>query len=192
MTSERKIEANRRNAALSTGPKTARGRTAVSRNAISHGLLARDVVLPYEDSRAFERQAASVGARLRAVAGMERVLVERIVALQWRLRRLGKIEAGLYSSPSNIADNSMWAPVVGPNTASAEELSVEEKLVRAFSRARERFETLVRYEATLDRALYKALHELQRLQAARAGRQVDVPAAIDVDVEVSDAGGDHP
>jgi hypothetical protein len=185
MTSAKKIEANRRNAALSTGPRTVRGKAVVSRNAIKHGLLARDVVLPYEDCRVFEELATSVGARLRAVAGMERVLVERIVALQWRLRRLGKIEAALFSSPSNTADLSMWAPVVGPDAAIAREVGVEDMLVRAFTRAQERFETLMRYEATLDRALYKALHELQRLQAARAGKQVEPPAAIDISVDVA-------
>ena len=45
------------------------------------------------------------------------------------------------------------------------------------------FSKLSRYEATIERGLYKALHELQRLQAARrAGGNVPPPAAIDVDV----------
>lgn len=41
-------------------------------------------------------------------------------------------------------------------------------------------EKVSRYEAHLDRALYKALHELQRLQAARAGKDVPLPAAVDI------------
>ena len=43
--SQRKIEANRRNSLRSTGPKTARGKQTVARNAIKHGLLAREVVI---------------------------------------------------------------------------------------------------------------------------------------------------
>jgi hypothetical protein len=39
-----------------------------------------------------------------------------------------------------------------------------------------------RYEAHLSRQLYQALHELQRLQAARAGQPVPPPAALDVTV----------
>lgn len=39
-----------------------------------------------------------------------------------------------------------------------------------------------RYEAHIDRTLYKALHELQRLQAARLGHKVSAPIAIDIDV----------
>jgi hypothetical protein len=40
MTSDRKLEANRRNAARSTGPRSAAGRARSSRNAVRHGLLA--------------------------------------------------------------------------------------------------------------------------------------------------------
>ena len=42
--------------------------------------------------------------------------------------------------------------------------------------------TIVRYEIAIERSIYKALHELQRLQAARQGEKVPVPLAIDVDV----------
>ena len=48
-TSEKKIEANRRNALRSTGPTTDKGKTAASRNAIKHGLLAREVVITAGD-----------------------------------------------------------------------------------------------------------------------------------------------
>jgi hypothetical protein len=44
---------------------------------------------------------------------------------------------------------------------------------------------VLRYETTIERGLYKALHELQRLQAARAGVPVSPPAAADVDVNVT-------
>lgn len=37
--SERRLEANRRNARRSTGPKTPRGKHFAARNAIKHGLL---------------------------------------------------------------------------------------------------------------------------------------------------------
>ncbi len=45
------------------------------------------------------------------------------------------------------------------------------------------FSKLSRYETTIERSLYKALHELQRLQAARHNQgSVPPPAAIDVDI----------
>jgi hypothetical protein len=45
------------------------------------------------------------------------------------------------------------------------------------------FSKLSRYETTIERSLYMAVHEFQRLQAARRAKgNVPPPAAIDVDV----------
>jgi len=61
----------------------------------------------------------------------------------------------------------------------------EDKLDSAFNGyGREKMGVLSRYEVTLERSLYKALHELQRLQAARDGQAVPLPEAIDVEVSV--------
>ena len=45
------------------------------------------------------------------------------------------------------------------------------------------FSKLARYETTLERSLYKALHELQLLQTARAGRAARAPVTVDVNVD---------
>jgi hypothetical protein len=42
------------------------------------------------------------------------------------------------------------------------------------------FGKLARYETALERGLTSALHELQRLQAARGGRDVAPPEVVDV------------
>ena len=39
-----------------------------------------------------------------------------------------------------------------------------------------------RYESSLERGLYKALHELQRIQAIRSGGNVPAPIVLDIDV----------
>ena len=45
------------------------------------------------------------------------------------------------------------------------------------------FSKLSRYETAIERSFYKALHELQRLQAARrANGSVTPPVAVDVDI----------
>ena len=46
-----RIQANRRNALRSTGPTTARGKRTVARNAIKHGVLAREVVITAGDGK---------------------------------------------------------------------------------------------------------------------------------------------
>ena len=54
MTSQKQIAANRRNAAKSTGPKTAEGKQVTRLNALKHGLQAEHVVIPGEDPEEFE------------------------------------------------------------------------------------------------------------------------------------------
>ena len=45
-TSDKQIQANRRNALKSTGPTTPQGKRAVRQNALEHGILARETVHP--------------------------------------------------------------------------------------------------------------------------------------------------
>ena len=47
---------------------------------------------------------------------------------------------------------------------------------------------LERHETACFRSLIKALHELERLQARRAGEPVPVPAAVDIDLGISGNG----
>ena len=49
MVSEKKLAANRLNAQKSTGPKTDEGKAKSARNATTHGLFCRDVVIKGEE-----------------------------------------------------------------------------------------------------------------------------------------------
>jgi hypothetical protein len=98
VTSERQQAANQANALRSTGPKTPGGKAAVRFNAVRHGLLARDVVLPGEDEGAFEDLWNQVRADLSPVGPIEEFLVDRVVNTMWRLQRLGRAETALFHS----------------------------------------------------------------------------------------------
>jgi len=58
------------------------------------------------------------------------------------------------------------------------------RLGRAFVAEERSFTMLSRYEASIDRALYRALHELERVQRLRAGDAVPAPQAVDINVDV--------
>ncbi len=58
------------------------------------------------------------------------------------------------------------------------------RLGRAFVAEERTFARLSRYEATIERGLYKTLHELERLQRLRAGDAVPAPQAVDVNLDV--------
>ena len=49
-------------------------------------------------------------------------------------------------------------------------------------KSRSALTTLQRYESGIERSLFKSLHELQRLQAARHGGPVSIPAALDISI----------
>jgi hypothetical protein len=92
MISQRKIEANRRNAAKSTGPRTAQGKAKVRLNAVTHGLTSTTVVLPHEDAQAYQHRLESWTAELKAPGELGRYLVERVVRISWQLDRADTFE----------------------------------------------------------------------------------------------------
>jgi hypothetical protein len=95
MTSLRQIEANRRNAAKSTGPLTDAGKQASRCNALRHGLTAETVILSLEDAEDYRAFELSVTADFDARTAVEREMVLRLASLLWRLRRATAIETGL-------------------------------------------------------------------------------------------------
>ena len=108
MATTRQVEANRKNAKKSTGPKTDAGKTKVSANAVKHGLLAQAALLPSEDEEAFTSFADDLLAELQPVGTKECLLADEIVNLMWRLRRASLVEAGLFVLEQAIAEEE-WA-----------------------------------------------------------------------------------
>jgi hypothetical protein len=96
MTSFKQIEANRRNALRSTGPKTEAGKEVSRRNAVRHGLTAETVISALEDAEDYKAFEAAVMADYDAQSAVERELVLRLASLLWRLRRATTMETGLF------------------------------------------------------------------------------------------------
>jgi hypothetical protein len=96
MTSERQKAANQANARRSTGPPTPEGKAVTRLNALRHGLLAREVVLPGEDADAFEDLWNQVRAHFSPTGPIEELLSARVVNAIWRLRRLARAETALF------------------------------------------------------------------------------------------------
>jgi hypothetical protein len=97
MASERQIRANRLNAQKSTGPRTNAGKAASSKNALRHGLTAQQVVLEGEDVAMFQALRDRFLREFQPAGAMEEFLVERLIGLAWRLRRVPLFEAALLS-----------------------------------------------------------------------------------------------
>ena len=96
MTSSRQIEANRRNAQLSTGPVTEEGKRRSRQNAVRHGLTAETVIDALEGAEDYAAFEMAVTADYDAQSAVERELALRLASLLWRLRRATAIESGLF------------------------------------------------------------------------------------------------
>jgi hypothetical protein len=91
----RRIEANRQNAQLSTGPKTKEGKQRVRFNAIKHGLFAKAAVIPGEDEKDFKALLRKCRREPRPRGLEEEVAVEQIAVLYAGLARATRYESGL-------------------------------------------------------------------------------------------------
>lgn len=138
--------ASRLNGARSRGPVTAEGRARASRNAFRHGLRAATLLAPGEDPAAFEALVDGLRTEYAPADATRELLVERLAATLWKLRRCDRLEAELAACPPRPPAGRVYpdgTPVLLTRSA---ELSV-----------------LSAHAARLERALH-------RLLAALAGR----------------------
>ena len=93
MATAAQIEANRRNAQKSTGPKTERGKARARRNAITHGMTARTImpVLPQEDPKELENRTQQAITAMKPRNSLELDLVRRAVRLSGELDRAERV-----------------------------------------------------------------------------------------------------
>lgn len=114
MTSLRQIEANRRNALKSTGPKTELGKQRSAENAVRHGLTAETVIARLEDPEDYRAFEQAVISNYDAETAVERELCLRLASLLWRLRRATSIETGLFQIQGEIEHEPEEAQLPGP------------------------------------------------------------------------------
>src|ERR1700688_317054 len=137
MATLKQFEANRRNAQKSTGPRTPAGKTAVSMNALRHGLRARTVVLPGENREEFTQLCDDLEVEWHPHSRTEQFYVEQMAVSQWKLIRMEVSEVNIFKD----AD--------GAKT----QISLLDRLWQA--------------ECRLERSYSRAQRELQRLQNSR-------------------------
>lgn len=95
--SDVQFAANRANAQLSTGPKTAEGKAKVSLNAVKGGLTGRTVLLPGDDLEAYHASAERIRRTYNPVGDEEDALVQSLIDTEWRLNRIPELESAIYA-----------------------------------------------------------------------------------------------
>ncbi len=164
MISERQHEANRRNAAKSHGPKTPEGRAAVRHNALKHGFTAAEIILPtVEEQIDFEQFRAAFEEEYQPVGPTEEVLVEDMVTARWRTQPHSQDGARLLRPTPRSLERGYKG-----DFATLDPQAQLALIVLDDARDTDTLGKMSRYEARFERTFYKALKELQRLQALRA------------------------
>ena len=132
------VRAGSSNALRSTGPRTAEGKTASSRNSLRHGLTARTTVLPGEDQAEFDALHQGLIGDRQPEGELELQLTGEIAACLWRLARARQHEAEILEAALDLY------------TGSAPQL-----------------ELVMRYTGSIERQLNRTIVRLEYLQTRR-------------------------
>ena len=166
-----RIAANRANAALSTGPRTAQGKAASSKNATSHGLYAAIVVVHHWENQAdFDLLRQQYCERFCPLDRVESDIVDRIVDSVWRRNRVISIETTLF----NLDIDEMTEEIVDTYTEPEDGLL---RVTRAFHKHHGEgvWDAIQRHLAAIDRAFQRAVRDLRLLQGERFSQ---MPVAV--------------
>src|SRR5450432_4777714 len=161
------IEANRRNAQLSTGPRTPEGKAASSMNAFKTGIDAESSVIPGEDAAALAALAERLYQGCQPQTDIESLLVDDIVRDTWLLGRLARIDAQLLIY--KIEDTNYPSPNAPIGKAFDHSSTTQSRLQRRINDTR--------------RLRLQSIKELRRLQAARPQPPAPQPASQRAHIE---------
>ena len=157
---ETRAAVNRRNAALSTGPRTEDGKRRSSLNALRHGLTGQTVVLPEDDLAAYQKHCAQFHSELKPQGLLETKAVQTIADTYWRLDRIRAMENNLFSLGFHELSGELSTddPAIHCALVQAKSLDGRGDLLARLSL----------YEQRLNRTLAQAKAELKQLQQERA------------------------
>lgn len=155
--SEARLNANRRNALKSTGPRTPEGKAKASLNAVRHALTAQRVTSMDESPEAFEAVRQQLYDEWRPASVLEIALVDQIAELVWRRRRVGSVESSMLESKAAFASRASGNVMA-------------EMFLREFCKTNSAILRLQVYQMRIDSALHRAVAQLRQLQRDRQER----------------------
>lgn len=139
----------------SGGPKTRQGKENSKHNALKHGILSKVIVLKGESRPEFNSLLNGLRNDLEPEGTLEELLVDKLAATIWRLRRLMIVDGQKTQKGPEFLQFSDFGLVPNPID-------------------------LLRYESNLERTFDRTLIQLERLQRIRKGQPV--PPILNVSV----------
>ena len=181
MTTDKQIQANKENAKLG-GVKTPEGKAISKFNALKHGLLSGEILLEGEDEQSLTELGRRIRETLQPVGELEMLFADRIITNFWRLKRVMEVERAAMEWEKFDEHISINFDFGGSQKNEKLEKAQEKRKKVRDMVANNNTEQILRYETTIERSIYRALHELQRLQAFRLGEKPPAPISVDVDI----------
>jgi hypothetical protein len=165
MPTAKQAAASRANSSESPGHSATEGRAASRYNALKHGIVAVHQIMFDESAEDLAELAAEYHEQHSPADSVQRLLVDTLIANEWRLRRMRRVEAVLWEHAAD-AFLAQHPEAEACNSA------------HAFVTNAGYFERLQRMVNGCERNYHRALKELQHLQVARAhGLRAPEPAA---------------
>src|ERR1700674_1898462 len=159
MATQNQIEANRRNAQHSTGPRTPEGKAASSMNALKSGIDAQTSIIPGEDAATLVALTERFYQDCQPQTAIESTLVDNIIRASWLLRRFDRIDAEILI---HIMEDTNYP---SPNAPAG-------KAFHLSSSTQSRLQRRINDTSRLQR---EAITDLQRIQAERPQPQPQPP-----------------
>ena len=171
----RRLEANRRNARLSTGPRTAQGKARVARNTIKHGFFAAQQRWTPEQHREFAALLEGLRDDLRPEGALEdgcvRTMAESYVRMAAALR-YENIAALKHHERLDCALDAQIMAAAPPEAARLEATRTQLRSAGLWAPTilgeREAI-AIMRYLGRLDRTLHGAAMQLDAMRSLRRG-----------------------
>ena len=166
MATNKQINANRENAKNSTGPRTPEGKQRSSQNALKHGLLAADSVIPGEDPAEFDRHLTLFENAYVPKNYIEREIVRQIADAAWRMQRLSRIETTAITVA--MARRRKHRLRYGQESALEGHEADLELLGASMLDDTKLLNNLGRYDAHLSRRFYRAVEMMMKIRRQEA------------------------
>jgi plasmid maintenance system antidote protein VapI len=159
MPTQKQLEANRRNAQLSTGPKSEEGKAISSMNALKSGLDAESQFVIGESREAFAKLQSEYETHYTATNPEQRFYLDSAIRHEWLLRRFHRVEAELWIHETKQAE---------PGTGI--------QLGEAFDKTSPTFMRLHRRVAASEKSYKESMAAYRRLKKEEEERKVEKPA----------------
>ena len=165
------------------GPKSLMGKNIAAKNSIKYGFFAsKNLVIKGESEEELKLVRVQLLKHFDPKDTIEVVLVEQIIAHLWKLRRAQNLKSSLMNESVTVGlveeislDKDGQVSITNNRGLKFDEDKQNENW-------QNRFALFSRYAEYEQKAFYRTLHELQRIQGRKRGEKIPLPKCVDVNM----------